>query len=175
MQIFLGTKHVFRMIGGWIRYPMLQTRFEGATLSCQHLHASHVMNSKSEQSTSESSPRPRRVQMVWCLVMSCSISRLSKCDITRQAMHKRLTSRNPTLGPGGYIILHRVRGRRYHGRLYDTHIYHFEYVEKQDPGLSFAFSQVFSRYRVSIPREKVRKDQLSFRKGYSGRRDRMVR
>jgi hypothetical protein len=154
---------------------MLQTRLEGATLSCQHLHASHVANSKSEPSTSEPSPRPRRVQMVWCPIKSCSISRLPKCDITRQAMHKRLISRKPTLGPSGCIILRRVRGRRYHGRLYDTRTYHVGYVEKQDLGWSFASSQVFSWYRVSIPREKVRKDQLSFRKGYSGRCNRMVR
>ena len=175
MQIFPGTKHVFRMIGGWIRYPMLQTRLEGATLSCQHLHASHVTNSKSEQSTSESSPRPREVQMVWCLVKSCSISRPSKCDTTRQVMHKRLISHKPTLGPGGYIILHRVRGRRYHGRVYDIHIYRVGYVEKQDLGWSFAFSQVFLWYRVSIPWEKVRKDQLSFRKSHSSRCDQIVR
>jgi hypothetical protein len=175
LQIFPGTKHVFRMIGGWIRYPMLQTRLEGATLSCQHLHASHVTNSKSKRSTSRSSPRPREVQMVWCLFRSCSISRLSKCDIMRQAMHERLISHKTTLGPGGYTILHHVRGRRYHGRLYDIHIYHVEYVEKQDRGLSLAFSQVFSRYRVSIPRKKVRKDQVSFRKDYSGRCDQMVR
>ena len=154
---------------------MLESSLGGVAISCQHLDASHVTNSKSEQSTSESSPHPREVQMDWCLVKSCSISRLSKCDIMRQAMHERLKSLRPTLGPGGYIILHRVRGRRYHGRLYDTHIYRVGYVEKQDLGLSFAFSQVFSWYRVSIPREKVRKDQVTFFKGYSGRCDRMVR
>lgn len=113
--------------------------------------------------------------MVWCLRGSCGILRLSKCDITRQAMHKRLISHKTTLGPSGYIILHRVRGRRYHDRVYDIHIYHVGYVEKQDLGWSFASSQVFSWYRVSIPREKIRKDQLSFRKGYSGRCNRMVR
>jgi hypothetical protein len=147
----------------------------GAILSCQLLHASHVTNVKSERSISECSPRPREVRMVWCLVKSCSISRPSKCDITRQAMHKRLISHKTTLGPSGYIILHRVRGRRYHDRVYDIHIYHVGYVEKQDFGWSFSFSQVFSRYGVSIPREKDRNDQLSFRKGYSGHCDREVR
>ena len=154
---------------------MLESSLGGVAISCQHLDASHVTNSKSERSTSESLPRLRGVQMEWYSVKLCSISRLSKCDTMRQATHKRLISRKPTLGPGGYIILHRVRGRRYHGRLYDTHIYRVGYVEKQDLGLSFAFSQVFSWYRVSIPREKVRKDQNSFRKDYSGRCDRMVR
>jgi hypothetical protein len=163
------------MIGGLIRYPMLESTLEGVAISSQHLHASHVANSKSEPSTSEPSPRPRRVQMVWCPVKSCSISRLSKCDITRQAMHKRLISRTSTLCPGGYIILHRVRGRRYHGRVYDIHIYRVGYVEKQDLGWSFAFSQVFLWYRVSIPWEKVRKDQLSFRKSHSSRCDQIVR
>lgn len=89
----------------------------------------------------------------------------------RQAMHERLISHKTTLGPGGYTILHHVRGRRYHGRLYDIHIYHVEYVEKQDRGLSLAFSQVFSWYRVSIPQEKVQKDQVALCKGYSGRCD----
>ena len=163
------------MIGGWIRYPMLESTFEYIAISRKHLIASHVTNSKSEQSTSESSPHPREVQMDWCLVKSCSISRLSKCDITRQAMHKRLISRTSTLCPGGYIILHRVRRRRYHGRVYDIHIYRVGYVEKQDLGWSFAFSQVFLWYRVSIPWEKVRKDQLSFRKSHSSRCDQIVR